>query len=61
MQKTASILLVPFALGAETRCYAELKMLFLDAAKRARVNKLKTAHIWTPIDSHVSLGMGIKV
>ena len=61
MQKTASIYLVPFALGVETRCYAELKMPFLDASKRARVNKLKTAHRWTPIDSHVSLGMGIEV
>ena len=32
-KKTASIELVPFALGVETRCYAELKMPFSDVCK----------------------------
>ena len=45
--------------GDEVLCGAENAVL--DASKRARVNKLKTAHRWTPIDSHVSLGIGIEV
>ena len=43
MQKTASIWLVPFALGVETRCYAGLERRFLDMCKWARVDERKTA------------------
>ena len=43
MQKTASIYLVPFALGVETRCYAGLERRFFDMCKWARVDERKTA------------------
>ena len=40
MQKTASIYLVPFALGVETRCYAGLERRFLTCANE---------RVWTSV------------